>query len=150
MRIVDWLKSIFKKEAVKTPNVEVRYLFDESTKDLLNKKGKTVISDMADVIVKNKGLVIGRGLGVVSGFYLNKDENDYVSASIIDLELISDEYELNLNDSFDVQYNAIAYDDETKTVKSDISIVLEDAKFLNNENVICHKSRTKIIETERA
>lgn len=148
MRVIDWLKSLLKKEVVE-PNVEVRYLFDESAKDLLDKKSTTVISDTADVIVKNKGLVIGRGLGVMSGFTLDKDDNDYVSASIIDLELINDEYELNLNDSFDVQYNAIAYDNETKIVKSDISIVLEDAALLNNENVICHKSKTKIIETER-
>lgn len=148
MRIRGWLNRLFKKEIIK-PNVVVRYLFDDSTIDTLNRKGTTIISNTAIVIVKNRGVVIGHGLGTVSDFAIIRDNDEYVSASIIDLEIDRDKYELNFNDSFEVQYKSVVYDGDTNVLVSDITFVLEDAKLLSNERVTCHKNKIKSIEVER-
>lgn len=144
----NWLRSLFQKSAFE-PEVKERYLFDESAKDLLDKSGTTLISDVANVIIKSNGVAIGEGLGIASGFYLNKDDNDYINSSIIDLQLYDDKYELNLNETYDVQYNTVGYNSETNVVKCDISIILEEAALQSREDVVCHKSKAKIIETER-
>lgn len=141
-----WFRNLFKKTANVETKTMARHLLNEIVPVIKGEDydgNKIVVSDGTDLTIRHKGETIGTG--TVAFTSMTVDDNNFVHSIIYDLEIVN----LDKEATFLAEYRGIGYDDATKLVTHDISIIFENARLNNGIEIVCHKEDVKMTITKR-